>query len=80
MEKQKEHNLNWAKKAVLFAEIGRVKNFFLPLTLPHSRMCTRIYIFCLKKYTHKQKTEKQKETKEKKKENAVVVKQYLPKI
>ena len=26
---EKFHNLNWAKKAVLFAEIGRVKFFFI---------------------------------------------------
>ena len=42
-------------------------------------MCTRIYIFCLKKKTQtkskktKEKTEKQKETKEKKKENVAIV-------
>ena len=41
-------------------------------------MCTRIYIFCLKKKQTKskktkEKTEKQKETKEKKKENVAIV-------
>ena len=53
---------------------------FFSLTLPYSRMCTRIYIFCLKS-THtqqkatkfKEETEKQKETEEKKKKNVVIV-------
>ena len=33
---------------------------FLLLTRRHSRVCIRIYIFCFKKHTHKQKA---KETK-----------------
>ena len=46
------------KKVVLFPEIGRVKNF-LSLTRPHSRMCTRIYLFNFKKH----QTNKEKKTK-----------------
>ena len=56
------------KKVVLFPEIGQVKKI-LSLTLPHSRMCIRIYIFNFKKQTNKQKKtriqKKAKETKEK---------------
>ena len=43
------------KNVVLFPEIGRVKIVLLP-TARISRMCMRIYIFCFKKHTHKQKS------------------------
>ena len=41
-------------RVVLFSEIGRVK-FFYHLPVCICRMCMRIYIFCFKKNTHKQK-------------------------
>ena len=64
---EKFHNLNWVKKAVLFVEIGWVK-FFLSLTLPHSRICTRIYIFCLKStHTQTKSNKNQRRNKNKKK-------------
>ena len=56
----------YAKKVVLFPEIGRVK-FFSSLTHPHSRMCIRIYIFCSKKKTHTQTKTKKKQKKKKRK-------------
>ena len=42
------------KKVVLFPQIDWVKIFYhLPTTI--SSVCTRIYIFCFKKHTRKQK-------------------------
>ena len=57
------------KKVVLFPEIGQVK-VVLSLNHPHSRICTRIYIFNFKKQQRnqqkKQESKKAKETKEEK--------------
>ena len=44
-----------------------MKNF-LSLTLPHSRMCIRIYIFNFKKQTNKQKKQTRIQTSKKNKQ------------
>ena len=59
------------KKKVLFPEIGRVK-ILLSLTRPHSRMCSRIYIFNFKnEQTNKQKSKNKKNPKETKEEKRI---------
>ena len=59
---QTQSDLRPKIKAVLFPEIGQVKDF-LSLTRPHSRMRIRIYNFNLKE-KKKEKTKKVKEIKE----------------
>ena len=55
------------KKVVLFPEIGQAK-FVLLLTRPYSQMFIRIYTFCFKTHTQKQKAKESTEEKRKRKE------------